>query len=265
MSEQMEDQAPDDQSGDEGQEGWGSEEQARQLGWRPVDEFKGDPDKHIDADTFLERAQNDMPLLRSNNRRLQEQLEEQTKTIGEIKEYFDSAKQRAEEAGYQRAMQNLMAKQKKAIEDGDGDSFEKIERAKTQLTAQEQQKKSQAATQQETVKMLESFRSENEDLFTDFDKYEVFQKAAQFAAQNGKIGIDVLNEAKAVVARRFGGAQIPGPDDTSGNNGPRGARKHSFEDLPKDAKDQYFKFKKEFERTGQEFPKQEYLDNYQWD
>lgn len=52
------------------------EQEARNLGWLPQDEFPGDPAKWTDAETFLERGKQIMPILRANNRHLQAEVVE---------------------------------------------------------------------------------------------------------------------------------------------------------------------------------------------
>ena len=46
------------------------EQEARTLGWVPAEEFKGDPNRWVDAETFVERGHTVMPILRKNNERL---------------------------------------------------------------------------------------------------------------------------------------------------------------------------------------------------
>jgi hypothetical protein len=53
------------------------EQQARQLGWVPQDEWKGASEKWQPADKFLERGEEIMPILKANNRRLSQQLSSQ--------------------------------------------------------------------------------------------------------------------------------------------------------------------------------------------
>jgi hypothetical protein len=50
--------------------GMNVEVQARELGWSPKEEFKGDPERWIDAETFVKRGEELMPILKANNRKL---------------------------------------------------------------------------------------------------------------------------------------------------------------------------------------------------
>src|SRR3990172_12212288 len=62
------------------------EKEARQLGWTPKEEWKGNPEKWIDAKAFVERGQEIMPILRSNNKRLQQEVSELRGELGKVKE-----------------------------------------------------------------------------------------------------------------------------------------------------------------------------------
>lgn len=59
-----------------------SEVRAREMGWLPQEEFKGDPDRWVDAETFVKRGEEMLPLIKANARRLETELE---KTRGELK------------------------------------------------------------------------------------------------------------------------------------------------------------------------------------
>jgi len=57
------------------------EAQARALGWSPKEHFKGDPRHWVDAETYVNRGEQIMPILRQNNRKLETEL---TATKGEL-------------------------------------------------------------------------------------------------------------------------------------------------------------------------------------
>ena len=50
------------------------EEKALEMGWVPQDKWTGDPDKWTDARSYVERGEQILPILRANNRRLQDDL-----------------------------------------------------------------------------------------------------------------------------------------------------------------------------------------------
>lgn len=60
----------------EGGENAVTEEQrakARSMGWAPKEKWRGDPEQWVDADEFLRRGEQIMPVLRASNRKLEEQ------------------------------------------------------------------------------------------------------------------------------------------------------------------------------------------------
>lgn len=108
------------------------EVQARALGWRPETEFKGKQGDFVDAETFVKRGKEVMPLLKANNQRLERELNE-TKAklnetqqavkdsqtaINELKKFNTEMTRQTAEA----ARNDLLAKLKQAKKDGDIDA-----------------------------------------------------------------------------------------------------------------------------------------------
>lgn len=48
---------------------------AKEMGWCPKEEWRGNPEHWVDADTFVEKGETLMPLLKANNRRLSQELQ----------------------------------------------------------------------------------------------------------------------------------------------------------------------------------------------
>ena len=91
------------------------ETEARKLGWKPVEEFSGDPGKHVDAETFYKRGQEMMPILRAQNRDLVKRLDKMERDQKKAAEFFSQAETRAHE----RAMADIRAEIAQAVESGD--------------------------------------------------------------------------------------------------------------------------------------------------
>ena len=71
-------------------------EEARSQGWVPKEEFKKDPKSWVDADVFVERGHQILPLVRKHSENLskelaatKEQLKELRETAEEFKKYHD--------------------------------------------------------------------------------------------------------------------------------------------------------------------------------
>jgi hypothetical protein len=121
------------------------EERARAQGWRPMpadpqnptrDEYRGDPRNLTTAEEFLEKGEREWPIMRDNNRRMSERLVRQgeeleglKRTVGDQAEAIRAATalaQRADERGYKRARDDILARQKEAVSAGDEVAFDQI-------------------------------------------------------------------------------------------------------------------------------------------
>lgn len=67
------------------------EQDAKNIGWAPKDVYKGDPDKWVDAHTFLERGQHVMPILRKNNEKLQRDIGTVREENARLREMFKAS------------------------------------------------------------------------------------------------------------------------------------------------------------------------------
>jgi hypothetical protein len=91
------------------------EAEARSHGWTPQEEFKGDPARWVDAETFIKRADEVMPLLKKQNAHQKRELEEMKRTIKRL----SAAEQRA----YENARADIAAEMEAAVEAGDLTAF----------------------------------------------------------------------------------------------------------------------------------------------
>lgn len=62
------------------------EDRARAQGWVPKEEFRGDPDRWTDAETFVKRADNELPIARSQIRRMEKQINDLNEALGKLAE-----------------------------------------------------------------------------------------------------------------------------------------------------------------------------------
>jgi len=67
------------------------EVKAREMGWAPKEEFRGDPEKWIDAETFVKRGEELMPLLKANNKRLSDDLNAVRSELRETKDLLKAS------------------------------------------------------------------------------------------------------------------------------------------------------------------------------
>lgn len=104
------------------------EQRARELGWRPKEDFHGDEEQFIDAAEFVRRQ----PLFEKIEH-MGKELKETKKVLTMLQEHHTKVKQ----VEYDRAVKELRAEKKKALEDGDADRLIEIDDALTDIKAAE--------------------------------------------------------------------------------------------------------------------------------
>ena len=112
---------------------------ASKMGWVPLDKFKGAPEKWTDAETFVRRGEEIMPILRKNNEKLKGELdevrgkvsrterllEEATQALSEFQKYHEEDSKRQ----YERALEKLKTDKKEALSVQDFDAVVEIDEA----------------------------------------------------------------------------------------------------------------------------------------
>jgi len=135
--------------------------EAREMGWTPKDKFRGNPDKWVSAEEYVERGYHVMPILRANNDRLKNDLLTRDMEIGTLRQqlattntivkdlqgHFDE-KLQAELAAQRRS---LKADLKEAVSDRDVDAELEIRDQLDALT--EAERKAQERAKQNKDKL----------------------------------------------------------------------------------------------------------------
>jgi len=94
------------------------EEQAREQGWKPKEDFEGDPEEYVSPGEFIRRGE------------LFGKISAQSKKIRELEETFKemgSHMKKREEIMYKKALEELSAERAAAVEDGDTEKFNKLD------------------------------------------------------------------------------------------------------------------------------------------
>ncbi len=95
------------------------ESKAREMGWRPKEEYDGDPETWVDAKEYLGRK----PLY-DEIHKTRKQVKKLERLQNEITQYV----KKVEEVAYKKAMADLKAQRKEAISEADPDKVEEIDR-----------------------------------------------------------------------------------------------------------------------------------------
>ena len=101
------------------------EQEAMSQGWRPKEEYEGDPDRFIDAGEFIRRGE------------LFSKIDHQSKEIKQLRsamENFKSHHANVEKTAYDRAIKDLKAQRKAALAEGDVDKFDELDTAIDDIT-----------------------------------------------------------------------------------------------------------------------------------
>lgn len=97
------------------------EAEAREMGWVPKDEFKGDTSRWSDAETFVKKGEEVLPLIKAQNKALKRQLDEMKRDLKKASAYFSDAEKR----GYERARAEIEERLEQAVESGDAAAAKK--------------------------------------------------------------------------------------------------------------------------------------------
>lgn len=249
------------------------EAEAREHGWRPLEEFKGDPSRFTDAKAYMERADEVMPLLKKQNGELKRELADMRKSLAKASEHFSKAEQRA----YERAMADIEAKMDAAVDAGDGVAA----KAAAKELAELQQDAPDAKPSADPVSVKEAlidFRDANPwydegglardyaDVVADkyADKTKELPPAEFFAFVAEKVRERYPDLDKPKAERRKPGLAVEPP------SGRTVARGRSFNDLPPAAQNFADKWHKQGlfgdpKKVTQAEARKKYLDTYQWD
>ena len=216
-----------------------TEDRARAMGWKPLakdprnpqpHEYRGDPRKWTDAETFIAHGEEELPILRDQNRRMSERLVRMGQEVETLKrtgaEQAQAIKdamglaRRADERGYARAVAELKEKRTAAVETGDIETFNQLdaelaaledtraETAPATRTAPPPAKEPPPAPAPRIDPDVQSWIRDNVSWFQDrsrpyLNERMVHEHAQLVAANPGTPEGDWLDEAKARTARVF--------------------------------------------------------------
>lgn len=247
------------------------EERARHMGWVEKERFRGPEDKWVDAATFVKRGEEILPIIQSQNRKLQEatdnlrrELAEQIKGNKELRESIGALNAFHEE-NLKEQVARVRAELKDQLRDArkDGDVDKQMELEEKLENLKEKEKKVPTTTQATATSTstppttevkdaaFEAWRAQPENAWFGTDRkrtalaIEIGNEVAAERVAAHK-GADNLPTAAfyAEVAKRvnefFGEKQAPRADKVSGarttrsSTDPNAAK--TYDDLPAEAK-----------------------------
>lgn len=250
--------------------------EATRFGWKPKDEFQGNPDEWRDAETFVKKGREINGFLRKDMEKLERELakrdralEETREAVAEFQKYHADTEARA----YKRALEELRQEKKEALELNDADRILEID---DRIDAIKEEQRTKQATKVITPKPADvdsapdpefiNWRSSNTWYGAD---NELTQEAdAQAEALRRRepqlVGRAFLDKVEAKVKRLY-------PEKFENQNRTRASNvdasgdsrqvsgKHSYDNLPPEAKKACDKFVAQKLLTREQF-----IKDYDW-
>lgn len=134
LDEDLETELDDDPEADPVIDG---EQRAKAMGWKPLAEFRGDPRRWTDWPEFIRKGEEELPILRAQSHRMSDRIirlegdvEKMRLTVTDQAQAVQDAMsiaRKAGETGYKRALAELKAQQREAVEGADTVAFNQIE------------------------------------------------------------------------------------------------------------------------------------------
>jgi len=250
------------------------EDQASRMGWVNEDNFRGEKDKWISAEEFVERGETQLPIMKERLKKmdqtvvgLKDTISDMKKTFREFKKYHSESELRQ----YKKAVRDLTDRQRVAVESSDVEQFDAIEKEKQELNKEMQDKNTSvqidSGGDDEAVVVFNEWKKDNQ-WFDDDPELRSYAQNISVHIQNTK-GIggkklyeEVKKDVKDRFPEKFGNKKRETPSRVVGNSdAPVKNNKHGFSSLPKDAQTECLRFIK----TIPGFTKEEYVESYEWD
>jgi len=247
------------------------EERAGRMGWVPLEEFRGDDARWVTAEKFVERGENEIPIMRERMRKQDKTIMGLNKTVSGMSQTFaefQKHQQGVVDRAYKKGMESVEKKKLDAVERNDVDAYKEAVKEGDEL-------KPEVVPVVQTVDpKLEASEAEFNDWKKDndwFDDPELQQYASEISGvvqkQTGLGGIELYDKVKDQVAvmypKKFENQNRNIPPVVVGATGhlaPTDGKK-TFANLPPDAQEACLSFVKDIPN----YTKAMYLKEYEWD
>ena len=256
------------------------EKEARAGGWVPKEEFR-DGDHWVDAETFVRRGKEINPILRKNNENLLKQLADAKGEIAEVKkvakefEKFQKEVAETKVRQLESELKELKEQKKVAITSGDGEAVVGIDEAIDAI--KEQQREAKVVPPKEEEKKEES-QALDPVLLEWMDENKWFTEDSKYTKIADAIGVDINQRFPKLVGKKFlekldeelaevlperykktvRGSPVEGT--TNSNSRSSNSNKHTYDNLPTDAKQACDRFIKQ----GFVKSREAYCADYDW-
>lgn len=128
--------------------------EARAHGWRPLEEFKGDPAQFVDAETYAKRADEVLPFVKKENKQLKGKIEFLERQIKKV--------MKSEQSAHENALAEIKAKMQNAVVTGDVAAFKALDEKADDLRKDMVADTPALDQQKEAIRAFADWRDDNE-------------------------------------------------------------------------------------------------------
>ncbi|KPK48435.1 MAG: hypothetical protein AMS22_15340 [Thiotrichales bacterium SG8_50] len=249
------------------------EEAARDQGWKPESEWKGEPPRRgfVSAEDFLKAGDNSLPLvtkrneeLKTDNETLREEIDRLKQQTARFTDFTNQALRRAREERDQ-AIAQLQKKRAQAISDADGDTVIETEKEIARLQNTPVEGEGPPAPVQQWLDDNPWY--ENDPDMRDMANGISIRLKEEKPDLQGPAHLEELaKRVKKAMPHKFRNMRRDNGDggvEPARRTPPRGRR--TFDDLPPEAKQAYQDYKELQATIGKSYSKDQYLASYEWD
>lgn len=237
------------------------EAEARKDGWVPVDEWKGDPDKHKSAEQFVKDGEQINGILKSKIDRLESRINEMADTNRQLNEWSKRQIDK-EKKDNEKLIKELTELRKQAVTEGDGEAFARADEQLNQLRTQPEPSGDGLSPQASDWLSHNSWYGREDELTIYADAVSDRLRAQGYQDQSQAFFSELTTRVKDAFPDRFGNKNREKPTGVeSGTPAKADSQARTFDNLPAEAKAQY----KRFARDIPNFTKDQYVEQYDWD
>ena len=245
------------------------EAEARGSGWVPQDQWKGPPERWVDAQKFVERGEQFFPFVQAKLKKSLDKIDQLEATVGELRSGNEEFRRFHETAlarqkrEHEETIARLEAERRKAVSEGDGEAFDKADKALQD--ARNQPVAQPAAKSISQPPEVQAWMAENPWYNGDKTLQKIADGLSDLIAHEmpnlkGRAHLDELaKRVKQEVPHKFM-TQRPTTTEGHGNGGGSSKKDRTYEALPAEAKAACDRFVK----TIPGFTKEAYLSQYDW-
>lgn len=233
---------------------------AEKMGWIPPTRYKGDPERFVDAEEYVARGEQILPIIRSQNQRLQAEVEALRNGQAQTQEALQRAEQALKEVNerhtvatqkaVEQARKDLKARLKEAHDNGDNEAIAEITGMMVELRdaappeGKKEEQKAPPPPQVDPVALAEikAWNAENPWYGTDKRKTALALGIAQELRDNGSTltGRDFFEKVREELDTMLGGRQEGSAGKVEGarssGGGGTGSKGKGYASLPAEAR-----------------------------